>query len=269
MKLTVLGCWAPYPRAGGACSGYLLEDGGENILVECGNGVLSNLQKYIDFRRLDAVIISHWHPDHYMDLYCLRHAISGARRLEPQMKPLPLFAPGVPEETFTKISHYKDSFQVTPVERLPATQVNGISVYETFIGRIRISFTGTDHPMPAYAMRFEANGKLFYSADTRWNDNLADFASGVDLALCEASVIEEDRDYTSVGHLTARQAGSLARAACAGQFMATHFWPEYDLETIRAEAESGFKDKTILAREGLEVQVEPFALLQAPSPKMI
>ena len=80
MELVVLGCWAPYPRAGGACSGYLIRAGGLNILLEAGNGSLSRLMTFIDFRYLDAVIVTHLHPDHYLDLFPLRHAVEGARR---------------------------------------------------------------------------------------------------------------------------------------------------------------------------------------------
>ena len=91
MKLTVLGCWAPYPKAGGACPGYLVQVGETNILLDCGNGVLSNLQRHLDFRSLNAVIISHLHPDHFADLFCLRHAIEGARRTDSNIKALPLY----------------------------------------------------------------------------------------------------------------------------------------------------------------------------------
>ncbi len=256
MKLTVLGCWAPYPRAGGACPGYLLQAGGNNILIECGNGVLSNLQKHIDFRHLDAVIISHFHPDHYMDLYCLRHAVSGARRLNPDLRPLPVYLPNTPEEPFRQLSQYTDAFLINSIEQLPSVRQNGQNIYEVFFGSIKAAFMRTDHPLPTFAVLAEGEGKIFYSADTRWTDYLPVFAAGADVALCEASVIEEDREYASVGHLTARQAGELAAQAGAARLVVTHFWPEYNLETIKAEAESGFGRPVTVAAEGLEVQVK-------------
>lgn len=255
MKLTVLGCWAPYPRAGGACSGYLLETGGKNILLECGNGVLSNLLKHIDFRDLDAVIISHLHPDHYLDLFCLRHALAGARRVENSLKPVPLFVPREPEESFGQLSRYTDSFIIKAIEGLPKSKKTGITIYETLIGSVRLSFARTDHPLPAYAVFVESDSKFFYSADTRWCEYLPGFAGGAGMVLCEASLIEQDREYTSAGHLTAMQAGLLARKAGASQLVITHFWPEYDLETIKTEAELGFGQPVITAQEGLVLDV--------------
>ncbi len=262
MKLTVLGCWAPYPRAGGACSGYLLQSGNKNILIDCGNGVLSNLQKHLDFRQLDAVVISHFHPDHYLDLFCLRHAVSGARRLDPKVRLLPVFMPETPAGPFQKLGGYTEAFIVRPIEKLTASARENTSVYTAVVGSddgaggVRVSFVRTDHPLPAYAAIFEGEGRLFYSADTRWCDYLPGFAAEADMVLCEASVTEADREYTSAGHLTARQAGELARAAHAGQLMITHFWPGYNLGTIEKEAEAGFGRPVITAREGLEVKVK-------------
>ena len=122
MEITVLGCWAPYPRAGGACSGYLIRGGGQNILLEAGNGSLSRLMGFLDFRRLDAVIISHLHPDHYLDLFPLRHAIEGARRDGSRAGPLNSFY----RQCRFKISGpggVQKAFETTPVEGLPWSKV--------------------------------------------------------------------------------------------------------------------------------------------------
>jgi len=259
MKLTVLGCWAPYPRAGGACSGYLLQTAGKNILIECGNGVVSNLQKDIDFRQLDAVVVSHLHPDHYMDLYCLRHAVEGARRTDPGIKTLPLYLPGSPAEPFKQLSGYTEAFTVKNIEQLPSSpdgEINAQTVYQVNLDGLGLSFIKTDHPLLTYAVVVEGQSKFFYSADTKWCDYLPRFAKNADLTLCEASVMEEDKEYTSVGHLTARQAGELALQAEAGQLVITHFWPEYNLETLKSEAESGFGRQVTVAAEGLEIRIK-------------
>lgn len=257
MKITVLGCWAPYPKAGGACSGYLVQVGQTNLLVDCGNGVISNLLKYLDFRALHGVFISHLHPDHFLDLYCLRHAVEGARRTDSSLNTLPLYVPEQPGEDFGKLAGFTKAFTVMTIEKLtPAGFPNlpaGATGYQTRIGGANIFLVRTDHALPTYAMRIEGDGCLFYSADTKWADYLPEFARGADVAVCEASVIEADREYTSVGHLTARQAGELAARAQNSQLMITHFWPEYDLNTIKAEAEAGFGGPVIVAREGLVV----------------
>lgn len=256
MKLTVLGCWAPYPSAGGACSGYLVQSGDKNILVECGNGVIGNLLKYIDFRQLDAVLISHLHPDHYLDLYCLRHAVEGARRLAPGLPPLTVYMPEEPSEPFAKLNSFNEAFTVVAIEKLSVSVQEGIEIRQATIGENTIRFVKTDHPLPTYSITIDGEGKLFYSADTKWTSSLPVIAKGADVALCESSIIEEDREYASVGHLTCYQAGELGRLAGVGKLIATHFWPEYDLETIKSEVESGFHGPVILAREGLQVTVK-------------
>lgn len=255
MKLTVLGCWAPYPPAGGACPGYLLQSEGQNILIDCGNGVLSNLQKLIDFRTLDGVIISHLHPDHYADIFPLRHAIGIERRIRPNSKTVHLYLPNKPTDAFTKIAGFTEAFTVIPIDDLPQSEVKGISIKEAAIGRNNLRFIRTDHPIPTYAVMVEGKGKLFYSADTKWADYLPEFAQGADVVLCEASFTEENKNSTEIGHLTCRQAGEFARAAGAGLLVATHFWPGYDQQTIKSEAEEGFGKEVILANEGLQVTI--------------
>lgn len=259
MKLTVLGCWAPYPIAGGACPGYLVQVGETNILLDCGNGVLSNLQRYLDFRSLDAVIISHLHPDHFMDLFCLRHAIEGARRTDGSLKALPLYLPEQPGEEFARLTGFTKAFDIRVIERLPRAGVGhmptGVMIYQTRVGSADVILTRTDHSLPTYAVKIMGQGSLFYSADTKWTEYLPEMARGADLAVCEASVTEADRGYTSVGHLTARQAGELAARAQVRELVITHFWPEYNLNTIKTEAESGFGNSVIVAKEGLVVEV--------------
>lgn len=255
MELTILGCWAPYPREGGACSGYLLQSEGKNIVIEMGNGVLSNLQKHVDFRKIDAVVISHLHPDHYFDIYCLRHAIGGARRLDPLVKPVPLYVPDSPAESFNKLKEFSEAFSVNPIEELPIVRKKGIEVRETRIAGLTVNFMQAEHPLTTYSMLIEGARKIFYTADTKWSDKLPLLSKGVDLILSEASVTEEDSEYTSVGHLTCRQAGELGRQAGVKQLAVTHFWPEYDLNTIKAETEAGFGSPVVLAHEGLKMTV--------------
>ncbi len=75
MKLTILGSSAAYPKAGGACSGYLVEEGKTRLLVDCGTGVLSNLQKLFALKDVGHIVISHLHADHCFDLIPYRYAL--------------------------------------------------------------------------------------------------------------------------------------------------------------------------------------------------
>ena len=91
MKLTILGKYGPYPAAGGACSGYLIEQGSTRVLIDCGNGVLSRLQQVCKIKDLSAIVLSHLHSDHMADMLVLRYALEiGRVRGILDMDPIPL-----------------------------------------------------------------------------------------------------------------------------------------------------------------------------------
>ena len=75
VTLTVLGCSGTYPDDGGACSGYLVRSPGASLVVDLGAGSLSNLQRHLAIGEVDAVVLSHVHPDHWLDLPVLRNAM--------------------------------------------------------------------------------------------------------------------------------------------------------------------------------------------------
>src|SRR5947207_7777879 len=83
MRLTVLGKSPSWQDAGGACSGYLIEEGGTAVVVDCGNGVFSKLRRFRDYTRVDAVVISHLHADHFLDLIPFAYALTYAPRQQP------------------------------------------------------------------------------------------------------------------------------------------------------------------------------------------
>ena len=245
MKITVLGCWAPYPRAGGACSGYLLEGGGRYIMLEAGSGTLSRLMELMDFRQLDAVIVTHFHHDHYLDLFQLRHAIEGARRDGSLDNPVALYIPEEPAGEYNLLDKYCEAFQITKIESLEKETSAGSTFRRLELDGLTISFAPTKHLIPGYAVSFQehnsAAGKIVFSGDSAPNEDLVALAEGADLFLCEASGLNKDAAYLANAHCTAGQAGELARAAGVSRLLLTHFWPEYDVEQLCAEAAAGFE----------------------------
>lgn len=83
MRLTVLGKSPSWQDAGGACSGYLVEDGDTAVLIDCGNGVFSKLRLHRDYTEVDAVVLSHLHADHFLDLVPFAYALTYAPRQQP------------------------------------------------------------------------------------------------------------------------------------------------------------------------------------------
>jgi len=253
MRLTVLGCWAPYPRPGGACPGYLVQSKSTNLLLDCGNGVLSKLGQCLDFRVLDGLVITHYHPDHYMDLFCLRHAIWGSLKDGSRRGSLPVWLPGEPVEKYRELARYRDVFDIITIEGLPAGLGPGDKTTE--VRDLQVTFHLTTHPLSCYGVAITPAGqsgpKLVYAADTGYDRRLVPFIERADLLICEASLQEKDAEVAKAGHLTASRAGQLAREARVKKLLLTHFWPEYDLETTRREAEAAFGGEVILAREHL------------------
>lgn len=239
MKLTVLGNNGPYPKAGGACSGFLLDCEETKVVLDFGNGVLSRLQQYIDIEEISAIILSHLHSDHMGDMMILRYA-ADIKLMKGQMeKPIKVYAPAEPIEEFERLK-YKEALEVieiNPAERL-------------VIGELQISFREMIHGYKNYAVCIENNSKKFvYSGDTCVNDELAKFASNADLFVCEAGLLERDEKLLRVMHLTAREAAQIARDAGVKRLLLTHFLPEVKLEHYMNEAMSVYNGIMEIAEE--------------------
>ncbi|MFZ5752753.1 MAG: MBL fold metallo-hydrolase [Bacillota bacterium] len=249
LELTVLGCHAPYAPADGACNGYLLQAGGVNIMLDCGNGSFAVLQKHLDFRKLHALIISHYHPDHFHDYHCVRHAIGGSIRDGSRQNPLLVYAPGAETGPWNEMAKWQDEFILIPIEeyqRVPAS-----------LGDLVFHFQKNKHPKDCFSMNFiEGNAKFVYTSDTSWYGPLVEFAWGADFLLCEASLRNADMALSEEkGHLTAGQAGRLAAKAEVKHLMLTHLWPEFPPYVLLREAQSVFAGKVSLATTGLKISI--------------
>lgn len=239
MKLTVLGCYGPYPPAGGACSGYLVEEGGFHLLLDCGNGVLSRLGHYLDFFRLDAILVSHLHADHISDLLIMRYGLELAGKNGLLGSPLPLYAPPEPAAEYERLP-YKGAFTVRPIHE----------ALKLAVGPFAITASAGVHAVPAFSLRLESpSGAIVYSGDTEAHDGLAHFAGGADLFLCEANYLEEDIAAGLPNHLSAAQAARIAAAAGVQKLILTHHHPQRDPSRALSEAQKYFAS-AVLAEEG-------------------
>ena len=224
LSVTVLGCSGSYPGPGGACSGYLLDDGSTRVWVDAGSGTLANLQRHIGVDELDAIVLSHEHPDHWSDLEGWR--IVWQYRLKRETA-FPVYAPaGLRRKTYESDS--------------PAFAWHDVSDRDTVaVGTMSFTFSRTDHRPETLGMRVDAGGRsLGYSADTGPAWSLEALGPGLDLALCEATTTEKEK--TLPHHLSARQAGATARAAGAGRLVLTHLWSTVDPEQSRREGSAAF-----------------------------
>ncbi len=241
--VTVLGCDGGYQSPGGACSGYLLRAAGTCVLLDSGPGTLANLQRYVGIDALDAVVLSHEHPDHWGDLEGLavarRYGLAAAAADQERARVL---APsGLREITY----HCRgDAFCWDVV-------TDGS---EERVGAFDLCFSRTDHGPETLAVRVGALGRrLVYSADTGPAWELAALGEGADLALCEATFTKEHEG--SALHLSGRQAGRSARAARARRLVVSHRWPTVSQAAVTAEASEAFEGDVVAAAAGLTFEL--------------
>jgi ribonuclease BN (tRNA processing enzyme) len=237
LSVTILGCSGTYAGPGGACSGYLVRGGPTSVWVDTGPGTLANLQKYIDITALDAVVVSHSHPDHWGELGVFRNALKYGFDVEG----MPVYSTSAVRELVDIVCG--DSSEPTFRWGIVA---DGDRVT---IGDLDFTFSRTDHPVETLAMRIEAEGKsVLYSADTGPEWSLEALGVGADLAICEATLLAEAEG--SAPHLSARQAGQSAAAARVSDLVVTHFWPTSDPRRHEDEAAEAFGRRVGVAVPG-------------------
>ena len=226
MELTCIGVDGSHPSPGGACSGYLLKNGEKYVLIDCGSGVFGKLALLMNPTSVDAIVLSHLHGDHFSDMMVMHHALLHAVRAGVRADPMPVYAPILPEELnfYAGIGEFAWSDIATLIQPL---SLCGMSA-RFFAGR---------HAIPSYAMRFEADGKVFcYTGDTNTVDGLADFARGCDVLLIDAALLHEDWAERAP-HLSARLAAELGRDVGAKRVLLTHVFPKgADAQALLSEA---------------------------------
>jgi ribonuclease BN (tRNA processing enzyme) len=249
VELTVLGSSAAWPGPGLATSGYLLREDGFNAVLDLGTGTLSNLQFHVPHERLDAVIVTHSHIDHCIDLYPLFMA-----RLfhhEP-LPPLPLYAP---HGVFDRVAGLEDAEGVAQMRRLfDVREVEPGSGFEA--GPLRVSTRLLPHWVPNAGLRIEADGRvLVYTGDTGPSAEVEALARGADLVVAEASWTSSQAEGRPPFHLTAHQAAQHAARAGVGRLVLSHFWPGRDRDVSREEAAAVFDGDLVIAHEGMRLEV--------------
>jgi ribonuclease BN (tRNA processing enzyme) len=249
VDVVVLGAHGTWPPAGGATSGLLVRHDGGNLMLDVGTGTLAKLQEHIGIFDVDAVFISHSHPDHVADLY----AYVLARLFSPEHPPrIPLYvAPKVLERFAPLLRDDSGDMKVDDVFEVREVEFGE----DVRIGPFRVATAEMRHSVPTFGVRVEADdAAMAYSADTGPTEELIRLASGAHLLVAEASW-QEDGGARPPIHLTARQAGEAATRAGAGRLVLTHIRPHLDRDRSRAEALSAFDGEVLVGPEGRVLEV--------------
>jgi ribonuclease BN (tRNA processing enzyme) len=221
MRLTVLGRSPARPNPGEACAGYLVQGGGSRLLVDIGPGVVAQLLGRTHPDELNAVVVSHMHADHMLDLVTLRWVYPW-RRLPRDERIVVYLPPGSTDQLLDlargvgNLRHFEDAFQIREHDGTRPLRFDGLS----------LTPIQTQHYIPCWGFRLESDGRrLGYSADAAPSDALNDIATDADLFLCEATLRSLDEDAKPPeprGHVLPGEAGEAAAAGRAGSLVLTH-----------------------------------------------
>jgi ribonuclease BN (tRNA processing enzyme) len=259
MRMTVLGKSPSYTDAGGACSGYLVEEGTAALLLDCGTGVFGKLRQFRDYVAVDAVVVSHLHADHFLDLVPFAYALVYAPRqqrvpvdgwpgTDDPARPV-LHAPQGARETFRRVVGAWGPEDL--IERAFDLREYGPDDVVA-VGTLRVRFHPVPHFTTTHAVEVasaDGGGRLTYGADHRPTDAIAAFARDTDLLLIEATLPRPEREGDR-GHLTPAEAGAHGRAAGAKRVVLTHISDELDAVWARDEASRTYGAAVELAAEG-------------------
>jgi ribonuclease BN (tRNA processing enzyme) len=248
MRLTILGSNGTFATPGRPASGYLVDHAETRIWIDAGSGTFAALQAAVDFTTIDAVIVTHVHADHSVDLFGYYHALKygpgGGSKV-------PVYCPDGVEEMFTC---YLGGEGHEPAGTLAFSSVADGD--EVTVGTIDLRFAMTDHSVPTLAVRFEADRRvLTYSSDTGPEGDWMHLAEHSDVFLCEATYQGASEEKPWRQHLTATEAGRIARNQMVDRLMITHIWPFLDPKRSVQEAEATFGRPVGLAVPGMRVKV--------------
>lgn len=237
LSVTVLGASGSYAGPQGACTGFLVRSPGANVWLDAGPGTLANLQEHIVLRNLNAIVLTHEHPDHWLELPVVYAAVRHYERREPV----------IVYGTAGTLALAENLCPALP-EAFEWRIISDGATAE--IGDQSWTFARTDHYVETMGSRVDVDGRSFvFTADTgpRWD--LGVLGGDIDLAISESTFLS-DTEPEGILHLSARQAGAMAATAGVKRLVLSHLAPGQDPAAHHAEASAAFGEDVTVAAIG-------------------
>jgi ribonuclease BN (tRNA processing enzyme) len=245
VRLTVLGGCGAWPAAGQACSGYLVERDGFKVLIDPGYAILPRLLEITRAEEIDAVLVTHGHPDHCADLNPLLRARSLG---DARPSALPVYAPAGALDAVLRLDERMLARSFVLHALAPSRELE--------VGPFRLDTWALPHHVPNAGLRLSAGGKaIAYTGDTGPADTLVDLARDADLLLAEATYPEEVPDADARYLSTALQVGRTAATAGVARLLLTHLWPGTPPEPTLAAAAKSYSGDLAVASWGVTVSL--------------
>ena len=253
MRVTIVGCSGSFPGPQSPASCYLVQAEHEgrtwSMVLDLGSGALGPLQRYLDPTTLDAVVLSHLHANHFLDL-CGLYVM---QRYHPRgfRGPVPVWGPaGTPQRV--GLAYY--GHDGTEVSESSFTRV--VDRATCRIGPFSVTARQVNHPVEAYGYRVECAGQvLVFSGDTDVCDALIDLAADADLLLADTAFVDGRDDERNI-HMTGSRVAQVALAAGGvKRIMLTHLPSWNDPEGCRAQAAAVWPGQVEVAAPGLVIDL--------------
>lgn len=250
MKLIILGSGTCVPSLKRNSPGYYLEAEGCRILVDCGSGTLLQLERAgKSYKEIDAVFITHKHPDHFSDLMPLIQAFLATpqfRREKELLITAPESFPTYYESAIASILGEPEDFPI---------RLAGTGETDTMnIGPFHVAAGKTVHSSDSLSYRFEHNGKsIVFTGDADYDRKLIDIAGNADVLIADCSFPDSQK---AKGHLSSKECGLIARKAGVKKLILSHIYPSPvpDAERVREAAEV-FDGEIVLAEDLMNMEI--------------
>jgi len=248
MKLIILGSGTCVPSLKRGAPGYLLEAEDWRVLIDCGSGTLLQLERAgKSYKDIDAVFITHMHPDHFADLMPLVHALLYTPKFK-RKKDLSIVAPG------GFVAYYEKAIK-SIIGEPGDFHMNVFEIHEKLeLGPFNIFAANTIHSADSRAYRFEQAGKsAVFTGDADYDQELIELSTKADLLIADCSFPCSQK---AKGHLTPKECGLIAEKSGVKELILSHLYPADMPDSARVrEAREFFNGKVVLAEDLMEIEI--------------